>query len=184
LRYHPLHRPTSSLNATQSRPIAYRDNLVTPTSALVHPLPTDAPQFESEHDMVLTGGCQCGAVRYEIDAKPLDVYICHCRECRKQSASAFGISVIVPAKAFVLKQGRVKTWSRPTDSGGVLDCTFCEVCGSRIAHTDGREETISVKGGSLDEPPDLTSASHIWTQRKLPGVVIPDGTVQWPGEPD
>jgi hypothetical protein len=141
-------------------------------------------QFESEHDMVLTGGCQCGAVRYEIDAKPLDIYVCHCRECRKQSASAFGISVIMPAKAFVLKQGRVKTWSRPTDSGGVLDCTFCEVCGSRISHTDGREDTISVKGGSLDEPPDLTAASHIWTQRKLPGVVIPDGAVQWPGEPD
>jgi hypothetical protein len=134
--------------------------------------------------MVLTGGCQCGAVRYEITAAPLDVYVCHCRECRKQSASAFGISVIVPAKAFALKQGRVKTWRRPTDSGGVLDCAFCEACGSRISHTDGREETISVKGGSLDEPPDLTAASHIWTQRKLPGVIIPEGAVQWPGEPD
>lgn len=134
--------------------------------------------------MILTGGCQCGAVRYEIGTQPLEVYVCHCRECRKQSASAFGISVIVPAKAFALKQGRVKTWSRPTDSGGVLRCAFCEVCGSRISHTGGREETISIKGGSLDEPPDLTTAPHIWTKRKLPGVVIPDGAVQWSAEPD
>ena len=38
--------------------------------------------------MVLTGGCQCGAVRYEIAQEPLAVYVCHCRECQKQSASA------------------------------------------------------------------------------------------------
>jgi hypothetical protein len=132
---------------------------------------------------VLLGGCQCGAVRYQIDAEPLEVYVCHCRECRKQSASAFGISVIVPAQAFVVTQGRVRTWARPTDSGGVLVCTFCEVCGSRICHSDGRETTISVKGGSLDEPPDLTSAIHIWTTRKLPGVIIPDHAKQFPGEP-
>lgn len=134
--------------------------------------------------MVLTGGCQCGAVRYEITARPLNVYVCHCRECRKQSASAFGISVIVPAQAFVLKQGRTRTWSRPTDSGGMLDCMFCEACGSRIHHTDGRESTVSVKGGSLDEPVDLTRATHIWTTRKLPGVIIPDHAAQFPEEPE
>lgn len=132
---------------------------------------------------MLLGGCQCGAVRYQIDAEPLNVYVCHCRECRKQSASAFGISVIVPAEAFAIKQGSVRTWSRPTDSGGVLVCTFCEACGSRICHTDGRESTISVKGGSLDEPPDLTAAMHIWTIRKLPGVIIPQHAKQFPGEP-
>jgi hypothetical protein len=132
---------------------------------------------------VLLGGCQCGAVRYQIDAEPLNIYICHCRECRKQSASAFGISVIVPASAFAIMQGSVRTWSRPTDSGGVLACTFCEACGSRICHTDGRESTISVKGGSLDEPPDLTSAMHIWTTRKLAGVIIPDHAMQFPEEP-
>jgi hypothetical protein len=134
--------------------------------------------------MVLTGGCQCGAVRYEITARPLNVYVCHCRECRKQSASAFGISVIVPAQAFVLKQGRTRTWSRPTDSGGVLDCMFCKACGSRIHHTDGRESTVSVKGGSLDEPVDLTRTAHIWTTRKLPGVIIPEHAAQFPEEPD
>ena len=134
--------------------------------------------------MTLTGGCQCGAVRYQVSAEPLQVYVCHCRECQKQSASAFGISVIVPAEAFILKQGNVRTWSRPTDSGNVLHCTFCAVCGTRIHHTSPGETSISIKGGSLDEPPDLTTAFHIWTARKLPGVVIPDGARQYPGEPD
>jgi hypothetical protein len=132
---------------------------------------------------MLTGGCQCGAVRYEVSAEPLQVYVCHCRECRKQSASAFGISVIVPKQAFVISQGHVRTWSRPTASGGVLACQFCETCGSRICHVDARENTISVKGGSLDQPPDLASARHIWTSRKLPGVVIPEHVEQFAEEP-
>jgi hypothetical protein len=48
----------------------------------------------------------------------------------------------------------------------------------------GATDTISVKGGSLDDPPDLRSACHIWTTGKLPGVVIPEGARQFPGEPD
>jgi hypothetical protein len=134
--------------------------------------------------MTLTGGCQCGAVRYEITAEPVAVYVCHCRECQRQSASAFGVSVIVPARAFALVQGDVGTWRRPTDRGGVLDCLFCVACGSRIRHTAPGEATVSVKGGSLDQSVDLRLASHIWTSRKLPGVIIPDGAAQFPEEPD
>ena len=60
----------------------------------------------------------------------------------------------------------------------------CVECGSRIRHSNPRETTVSIKGGSLDEPVDLTSAVHIWTTRKLPGVVIPNGATEFPGEPD
>jgi hypothetical protein len=131
-----------------------------------------------------TGGCQCGGVRYEIAGAPLELYVCHCRECRKQSASAFGISVIVRQADFRLTRGRVRTWSRPTDSGRTLDCAYCPDCGSRLWHqTVGETETVSVKGGSLDQPPDLRQAVHIWISRRLPGVVIPDGALQFPEEP-
>ena len=132
----------------------------------------------------MLGGCQCGAVRYQVAAEPLQVYVCHCRECRRQSASAFGISVIVPSEAFRVTQGPVHTWSRMTASGGELVCSFCEVCGTRICHADAREPTVSVKGGSLDEPPDLTNAAHIWTSRTLKGVVIPDHVRRSLEEPD
>lgn len=134
--------------------------------------------------MSLTGECQCGAVRYELSDEPSATYVCHCRECQKQSASAFGISVIVPATAFTLKQGRLGTWRRPTASGKILECMFCVACGTRIRHANPNGETISVKGGSLDQPIDLASAIHIWTSRKLSGVVIPAGARQWPEEPD
>ena len=133
----------------------------------------------------LTGGCQCGAVRYEITGPVLSRYVCHCRECRKQSASAFGISVTVRSADVRLIQGKLLHWTRSTDSGGTLACFFCANCGSRLWHGDKEHEAeISVKGGSLDEPVDLTDAMHIWTSRKLPGVIIPENARQWPGEPD
>jgi len=130
-----------------------------------------------------TGGCQCGGVRYELRAPPLKIYICHCTECRKQSASAFGISVIVETKSFALTRGSPQRWSRSTDSGRTLNCSFCPDCGSRVWHGDAADATISIKGGSLDEPIDVSAAAHIWTARKLPGVIIPEHAEQHAGEP-
>lgn len=123
----------------------------------------------------LAGGCQCGQVRYEVRGEPLDLYACHCRECRKQSSSAFGISLIVRSADLALLSGTPKIWTRPATVGGSLDCAFCPNCGSRVWHgnTD-RDDAVSVKGGSLDTPPDLSKAKHIWISRKLHGVLIPD----------
>ena len=131
------------------------------------------------------GACQCGAVRYEVADGPREKYVCHCTECRKQSASAFGISIVVPRATFRVTRGTPQFWSRPTDSGHWLDCAFCPVCGSRLWHRRrGDNKTISIKGGSLDAPVDLHDAIHIWTSRALPGVVLPDGVAKFPGEPD
>ena len=139
--------------------------------------------MSNESDVRL-GGCQCGAVRYQLLQAPLELYVCHCRECRKQSASAFGISFIVPQSALHVLQGEPNFWSRPTDTGNTLDCAFCPTCGSRLWHQRrGATDVLSVKGGSLDEPVDLGKAIHIGTSRMLPGVVLPEGAVQFPGEP-
>ena len=137
----------------------------------------------------LTGGCQCGGIRYALSEAPPDapwaVYVCHCTECRKQSASAFGISLIVRDEAFRLTAGSPNVWTRGTDRGNRLDCWFCPDCGTRVWHAStGSPGRRSVKGGTLDDPPDLGAAVHIWTARKLPGVLIPSGAITFPGEPD
>ena len=132
-----------------------------------------------------TGGCQCGAVLYECVEQPTRLYICHCKECRKQSASAFGISFIVPRVNFHLIDGTPQFWARDTNNGPKLECAFCPACGSRLWHqSSGPSETLSVKGGSLDEPVDISNAVHIWTSSKLPSVVISDDTKQFAEEPD
>ncbi len=133
----------------------------------------------------MDGGCQCGALRYRVRGQPRALFVCHCRECRKQSASAFGISVQVARKDLELVRGRPAVWARPADSGAEVRCLFCTVCGSRIWHENSPgSETVTLKGGSLDEPPDLTQAVHIWTSRKLPGVTIPPDARSFPEEPE
>src|SRR5579871_1736524 len=98
---------------------------------------------------MLTGKCQCGEIRYESVGKSHALYICHCQECQKQSASAFGISLDVARDGFRITQGTPKYWSRLTDSGGKLRCAFCLTCGSRFWHeSDPSSEMISIKGGS------------------------------------
>ena len=126
-----------------------------------------------------TGGCQCGAIRFELKGNPEDVYACHCTECRRQSASAFGISALYRRKDLTVTSGSPKRWSRSADSGGTMDCFFCPDCGSRLWHewVGG----ISVKGGALDETPE--PQSHIWVASKLPWVILPEGIEAWPGEP-
>ena len=131
---------------------------------------------------MLSGRCQCGGVRYEHPAEPVAVYICHCRECQKQSASAFGISVEVPKAGLRLLQGEPKFWTRGTDTGRKLRCAFCPDCGSRLWH-ESEADWITLKGGSLDRPVDVSNAIHIWTRRKLPGIEIPERAQQYPGEP-
>jgi hypothetical protein len=132
---------------------------------------------------VITGRCQCGALRYEHGGTPTAVYVCHCRECRKQSASAFGISVAMLKDGLRVVQGVPKFWTRDTDSGSRLRCAFCPDCGSRLWHESLGADWLSLKGGSLDQPPDISQAIHIWTSRKLPGVIIPEGAQQFPEEP-
>jgi len=131
-----------------------------------------------------TGSCQCGEIRYESAGEPLALYVCHCRECQKQSASAFGISLRVTRAGFRVTQGMPNYWSRITDSGRTLKCAFCSTCGSRVWHEfEPASDMISIKAGSLDQPIDVSNAIHLWVSRKFPGIIIPDGTKQCSKEP-
>ena len=120
------------------------------------------------------GGCQCGRIRYRIDGAPLDLVVCHCTECQRQSGSAFGMSLFVAAPSFRLVSGELKSFKVRCDSGRTKTCTFCGDCGTRIYHQTN-SASMSVKAGTLDNTSSLTPTAHYWTKRKLSWVVIPDG---------
>jgi hypothetical protein len=131
-----------------------------------------------------TGRCQCGGVRFSSAGEAVSLYVCHCLECRKQSASAFGMSLEVPRDGLLVTQGTPRFWSRPTASGRHIACAFCPDCGSRLWHERvGPSATITIKAGALDEPVDASAAIHVWTRSKLPGIVIPPGAIQFAEEP-
>ena len=134
---------------------------------------------------MIKGSCQCGSVRYQVKADPLQIYVCHCSECRKQSASAFGISVIVESADLQLVSGQPRVWSRAATKGGTLDCAFCPSCGTRLWHGNPEKDgKISLKGGAIDSDIDLTGVPHIWTASKLKGIEIPSNSPTHDQEPE
>jgi hypothetical protein len=118
----------------------------------------------------LTGGCQCGAVRYEIDAEPLTVIACHCTECQRQSASAFGMTVPVPPDALRIVKGEPAHWSRVAESGNTLGAKLCPTCGVRLFHEPANGKFLNVKGGTLDDRSWLRPVGHIWADYAQPWV--------------
>ena len=133
----------------------------------------------------LTGGCQCGAVRYELKARPETVLVCHCTDCRKQTSSAFALVAVVPEEHFRMMQGELKTFEGRAASGRAKTGAFCPDCGSRIWHRiEWRPGKLSIRAGTLDDPGALEPTTHLWTSRKLPWVVIPDGVKAFETQPE
>jgi len=121
-----------------------------------------------------SGGCQCGQVRYEITAEPLKLTACHCRECQKQSGSAFGMGLWI-ASGDLRVRGRLKSYTRTADSGKPMTGVFCPECGVRLYHIPSYDQDIYLlKPGTLDDTKGLRPTRMVWTRRKQPWVVIPD----------
>ncbi|KAB8356702.1 hypothetical protein FH972_024278 [Carpinus fangiana] len=145
--------------------------------------------------------CQCGSVSFKTKERvPLDLYHCHCSECQKQSSSAFGTSAIFlllpPFDAVPVQKADglpgppfsdlpIGVWSRSTTTGYIMDCWFCKVCGSRLAHSKRYREraeddgwtycsTLSIKGGCVHGL-DWTQGKHIYCESMVAHLNIPDG---------
>ena len=126
----------------------------------------------------LTGGCQCGALRYEIRAEPMTLYVCHCTECQRQSGAAFGMSLMVARPSLVYVSGTPRRWSRTADSGRVIESDMCEACGVRpVNHPKTNDKVSIVKPGTLDDTGWLHPVGHIWTKSAQPWVPIPKDRV-------
>lgn len=126
------------------------------------------------------GGCQCGFVRYRVQNCPNTVSICHCRDCQRQSGSAFGMSLALPEGAFELLAGELASFEVTADSGRAKTCAFCPKCGTRILHSS--ETWTSLKAGTLDDPSHLIPDGHWWTSSKQDWVEIPRGVKQVPDD--
>ena len=124
--------------------------------------------------MALTGGCICGAVRYEISSAPLFVHACHCRDCQRFSGSAF-VVLLAAVKADVSFHGETACVSNPTPSGSGYDAHYCPACAtviwSKYHFVDA--PLIAVRGGTLDTPEQAPPAYHIFTRTKQPWVILP-----------
>jgi len=98
-----------------------------------------------------TGGCMCGAIRYECSAPPLLMGNCHCRDCQRATGTAFASAILVPRDAVTIT-GDVKYYDVTGDSGGMVSRGFCPHCGSRLFGKPPNPAVMGIMAGSLDDP--------------------------------
>lgn len=115
---------------------------------------------------VLSGGCACGAVRYELKSSPFDAGWCHCRICRLTSGAPAMVFASVPVGDLVFTKGgdKVKRF-QSSDFGHRL---FCGECGTPFAmQVDHQPETIDFSVATMDEPDTLAPGFHIFHASKI-----------------
>lgn len=104
---------------------------------------------------------------------PSALAVCHCKECQRQSGSAFGMGLFIPKERFLLIQGTLKTFTRSSDSGRPVVCSFCPDCGNRIIHEPSALPTmVNVRAGTLDDTTWLKPTVQAWTVSKQPWLGV------------
>ena len=100
-----------------------------------------------------TGGCACGAVRYQASGQPIFENHCQCGHCRKRSGTGHGSYLTFPSRAEVKTTGTAKDWRVAGDSGNEKIHAFCPTCGAPVYLTfAAMPELIAVHAASLDDP--------------------------------
>lgn len=98
-----------------------------------------------------SGGCLCGAVRYQCKAEPVMTGHCQCTDCRKTSGSGHCSHLAVPKDAVVVA-GKVATYDRPADSGNIVSRAFCPICGAPVYSLNAAiPHLIFIRASSLDD---------------------------------
>jgi hypothetical protein len=121
------------------------------------------------------GGCACGAVRYRLKSAPMFVHCCHCRDCQRQTGSAFVINALVETDRIELISGEPVPIAMATDSGRPHDIHRCPRCQTAVWSDYGRRPALRfVRVGTLDEPSALQPDVHIYTRSKLSWVTLPE----------
>jgi hypothetical protein len=128
----------------------------------------------------LEGGCACAAVRYRLTSRPMFVHCCHCRDCQRQTGSAFVLNALIETDRVTLLSGNPEPVAVPTDSGRpheIYRCSSCRVAVWSVYGT-GRK-LLFVRVGTLDDPAALTPDVHVYIRSKLPWLALPEGTLSF-----
>jgi len=129
-----------------------------------------------------TGGCACGAVRYECTADPLGSINCHCRDCQRASGTAYASILRVPAASFRVTKGEARFYSTTADSGNTVSRGFCAECGSPLfSRLSGMPDIVGVRAGSLDDPSWHRPAMDIFTASAQPWDCMNPDLPKFPG---
>lgn len=137
----------------------------------------------SDTTLRFTGGCLCGALRWEADGEPAYMGHCYCVDCRKASGSGFVPFMSFEADA-VRFSGPTRQFASPSARGRQAVRNFCPVCGGLVfGGTVGNDESFTLYAGSLDDPALFRPRIAIFARGRPEWAVIPAGLKVYDGLP-
>ncbi|MBW1713371.1 MAG: GFA family protein [Deltaproteobacteria bacterium] len=127
-----------------------------------------------------TGGCLCGAVKYEVYGPLRDVVNCHCSKCRRWHGHAAAYTS-VKLEHLVLTEDRGLKWYRSLeDETPNVHRGFCLECGSSLFWEPRGQDFISIAAGTLDQPTGLKTLGHIWLDQAGDYYQLTDALEKYP----
>ena len=128
-----------------------------------------------------TGGCLCGAVRYQAEGPPLRAVICHCNQCRRQTGSALPSFVAWPRERIHLTKGTPAVYR----ASGFASREFCRDCGSPIFWRRDGSGDLAIYLGTLDHPEAMRAPQiEIWAEHRAPWLPAMPGMRSYVKAPD
>jgi len=115
-------------------------------------------------DIRVSGGCQCGAIRYRATAMLDNAHLCHCRMCQKAVGGIFAALVAAPKDAFTITRGKPAVFR----SSEHVERGFCAACGTPLYHNDVTASRINLTIGSLDDPSIFPPHSNTGIEGRVP----------------
>ena len=120
-----------------------------------------------------TGGCLCSAVRYDCAEAPLMMGACHCRDCQRNSGSAFATLMIFKKEAVAISGEGVAHFSHTGGSGQSVERCFCSKCGSSVsAFYQVTPQFTVIFAGTIDDPSLVEPQWNIYTAGKQPWIEL------------
>ncbi len=134
-------------------------------------------------ELPLTGGCLCGAVRFELTERPEAAVYCHCHRCQRRTGTAAAPNVRVLPGSFRLLDGEALTHAYVPDGGAPK--VFCTICGGALWSLKGEGgEVGGVRLGAFDEDPEVPFIHRQYVDSAAPWEPLPDdGLPRYGGAP-
>lgn len=130
-----------------------------------------------------SGGCACGAIRYESAAEPLVAGHCQCRDCQRDSGTGHASHLMLPRAAFKLT-GNVKYYESKADSGNLVSRGFCPNCGSPVvSKNSGMPDLVFVRAASLDDPGLFKPSLVVYASSSQPWDYVDPALPKFPKMP-
>ena len=124
--------------------------------------------------MSLSGSCLCGQINLTISSEPMMAGVCHCKNCQKQTGSAFSTLAGFPLSDIDFGDSELSMYEdSATESGSVVKRFFCGKCGSPIySQVPAQPDTAYLKTGILDDTSSFMPMFNLWCDSKQDWVTL------------